>query len=369
MPEGSIAFPNEPLLRVTAPFREALLLESGLLQAINLATLIATKASRVVWAAGAARSPSSRCGARRSRSWRRARRTSAAASAPRSSARRSASACPPPAPSRTRWSSCSTPSARPSRPSPTPTTATRCCSTRTIRARRSTPPSRWRSRARDRLGHILAAVRLDSGDLAGDARYVRGVLDAAGLHEVRIAASGDLDEFSIADLLDAGRADRLVRRRHQPGRRRGLGRARHRGRRARRRLQGGLLRRTSADGHAKVKIAGDKSTWPGVKEVYRVGRFDDGHRSSWPTSRSRAGSERLLKPVVLDGDVVAGSLPPLSEIWELAQANLRRLPDEYRQLVSPRPYPVRISDAIRAMRERPSPNSAASGPSRGERRA
>ena len=51
MPEGSIAFPNEPLLRVTAPFSEALLLESGLLQAINLATLIATKASRVVWAA------------------------------------------------------------------------------------------------------------------------------------------------------------------------------------------------------------------------------------------------------------------------------------------------------------------------------
>src|SRR5437870_2065593 len=51
MPEGSIAFPNEPLLRVTAPFAEALLLESGLLQAMNLATLIATKASRVVWAA------------------------------------------------------------------------------------------------------------------------------------------------------------------------------------------------------------------------------------------------------------------------------------------------------------------------------
>src|SRR5579859_2842437 len=39
MPEGAIAFPNEPLLRVTAPFREALLMESGLLQAINLATL------------------------------------------------------------------------------------------------------------------------------------------------------------------------------------------------------------------------------------------------------------------------------------------------------------------------------------------
>ena len=51
MPEGTIAFPNEPILRITAPFREAILLEAGLLQAINLSTLIATKASRIIFAA------------------------------------------------------------------------------------------------------------------------------------------------------------------------------------------------------------------------------------------------------------------------------------------------------------------------------
>src|SRR5579864_7852766 len=51
LPEGTVAFPDEPLLRVTAPFREALLLEAGLLQAIALSTLIATKASRIVYAA------------------------------------------------------------------------------------------------------------------------------------------------------------------------------------------------------------------------------------------------------------------------------------------------------------------------------
>src|SRR5947209_19366391 len=51
MPEGAIAFPNEPIMRVTAPFREALLLEAGLLQAVALSTLIATKASRIVYAA------------------------------------------------------------------------------------------------------------------------------------------------------------------------------------------------------------------------------------------------------------------------------------------------------------------------------
>ncbi len=62
----------------------------------------------------------------------------------------------------------------------TRTTATRCCSTRTIRAQPSTPRSRSRASARDRLGHVLAAVRLDSGDLDADSRYVRRVLDEAG---------------------------------------------------------------------------------------------------------------------------------------------------------------------------------------------
>src|SRR5579883_1791875 len=51
MPEGSIAFPQEPLMRITAPFREAILIEAGLIQAINLSTLVATKASRIAYAA------------------------------------------------------------------------------------------------------------------------------------------------------------------------------------------------------------------------------------------------------------------------------------------------------------------------------
>src|SRR5262249_8121797 len=51
MAEGTVAFQDEPLLRVTGPFCEALVLETGLLHAVNLSTLIATKAARVVWAA------------------------------------------------------------------------------------------------------------------------------------------------------------------------------------------------------------------------------------------------------------------------------------------------------------------------------
>ena len=51
VPEGTIVFPGEPLVRVTAPIFEAQLVETALLNIINHQTLIATKASRVVQAA------------------------------------------------------------------------------------------------------------------------------------------------------------------------------------------------------------------------------------------------------------------------------------------------------------------------------
>lgn len=51
MPEGSVAFAYEPLVRVHAPIMEAQLVETTLLNIINHQTLIATKASRVTWAA------------------------------------------------------------------------------------------------------------------------------------------------------------------------------------------------------------------------------------------------------------------------------------------------------------------------------
>ena len=56
VPEGTIFFPEEPLIRVTAPIIEAQLIETFVLNTVNLQTMIATKASRVVWAAKASRS-------------------------------------------------------------------------------------------------------------------------------------------------------------------------------------------------------------------------------------------------------------------------------------------------------------------------
>ena len=52
IPEGTPVFPGEPLIRVKAPIMEAQLIETALLNLVNHQTLIATKASKVVYAAG-----------------------------------------------------------------------------------------------------------------------------------------------------------------------------------------------------------------------------------------------------------------------------------------------------------------------------
>jgi nicotinate phosphoribosyltransferase len=59
---------------------------------------------------------------------------------------------------------------------------------------------------------------------------------------------------------------------------------------------------------------------------------------------------RLLKPVMRDGEVLAGSLPPLSEIWELAQQNLAALPAQWAALRPEGPYPVVFSEGLQALR-------------------
>jgi nicotinate phosphoribosyltransferase len=350
IPEGQIAFPNEPLVRVTAPFSEALLLESGLLQAINLATLIATKASRVV---GAARGrPVAEFSLRRAQDPFVATRSSRIGGCFSTSFLGAAY--------RFRLPSTGTVPHALIQLFDTEREAfeaiantynryTLLLDTYDPRAAIHTAVEVAHS-ARDRLGHVLAAIRLDSGDLAADARYVRDVLDRSGLNEVKIAASGDLDEFLITELLDAGApVDSFG-----VGTSLGVGAGS-----VERDIEGAALGGVYKEvfcvdergGHPKVKVAGEKSTWPGIKEVYRVGNFESDivQLASEPKPTN---SEGLLKPVVLHGEIVPGTLPPLSEIWEFAQSNLRHLPDEYRQIVSARPYPVRFSDGICQMRDR-----------------
>ena len=365
MPEGSIAFPNEPLLRVTAPFDEALLLESGLLQAINLATLIATKASRVVWAARGrpvaefslrrAQDPfvatrSSRIGGCFSTSFLGAAfrfRLPSTGTVPHAliqlfdteqrglrSDRRDLQSLHPAA--------------------------------RHVRSARG-DPYRRRGRAlgarsaRPRPGRRSAST---AATWLSDARYVRDVLDRAG--------SGAKSKSPLRATSTSSRspscwtlARRSIRSASAPAWASARARSSATSKAPR---WAASTRRCSAS----TSAAGTpRSKSPATRAPGRASKRSIASAISRRTSIQLAdepkppGSERLLKPVVLDGEVVPGSLPPLSEIWEFAQSNLRRLPDEYRQLVPPTPYPVHISDGIcAACATAPSPSSAARTTSR-----
>ncbi len=348
MPEGSVAFPDEPLLRVTGPFREALLLESGLLNSINLATLIATKAARIVQVARGRRvaefalrraqepfvvTRSAYIGGMSSTSFVAAAfeyRLQATGTIPHAlvqlfDSEREAFAAV--AASFNRY--------------------TLVLDTYDVRQAVANAVDVARE-YHDRLGHTLAAVRLDSGDFDSDARVVRAALDRAGLTSTRIVVSGDLDEYAIHDLvaratpIDAfGVGTRIGV---------GAGSVEHG-------VAGGalggvykLVSVESASGDTpRIKTAGDKTTWPGKKEVYRVGAFDHDVVALEGESRP-PDSQRLLRPVVQDGQLLAGSLPPLSEIWEFAQQNLRDLPEPYHALTNAPPYDVRFSEGLRSLR-------------------
>jgi len=204
--------------------------------------------------------------------------------------------------------------------------------------------------SQETLGHTLAAVRLDSGDVVGDSIYIREQLDKAGLTNVRILASGDLDEWKITDLLMAGAAIDSF------GVGTSLGGAIGS---AERGIEGGALGAVykaalyvDAEGteYPKVKTAGVKSTWPGKKEIYRHPQWEEDVIQLAHEPRLD-DYHRLLRPVMHNGQIIPGSLPPLSEIRELAQQNLQDLPIQYRALIVDKPYPVRFSEGLQALRK------------------
>lgn len=342
MPEGSIAFPNEPLVRVTAPFREALLLESGLLHFISVSTFTATKAARIVQAAQgrpvaefafrrvqepfiAARAASiGGCASTSFVAAAKAFRLRATGTIPHAvvelfeTEREAFDAV---AASFNRY--------------------TFLLDTYNVERAIHTAVEVARS-AQHRLGHTLAAVRVDSGDLVALSAYCRRILDEAGLHDVRILASGDLDEYKIEALVRQGAVIDSF----------GVGTA----------FAGGSLgavykevwlQEDATNGQAKIKLAGEKTTWPGRKEVYRIGDFE-ADVIQLEDEPQPENSRRLLRPVIVDGELVPGSMPPISEIWELAQQNMARLPEKYKAIEGASPYPVHFSQNLRELRERTS---------------
>jgi nicotinate phosphoribosyltransferase len=347
IPEGTVAFADEPLLRVTAPFREALLLESGLLRAIGVSTLIATKAARLTLAA-AGRAVTD-FGFRRAQDPYLAARSAFIGGCDSTSFVAAGKAFDIP-------TAGTIPHAL-VQLYPAEEDAFRAVAesldrysllldTYDVHAAVETAVAVARD-ARSRLGHELTAVRLDSGDLLADSQHVRRVLDKAGMHEVKVLASGDLDEYRIADLIQVGAPIAGFGIGGNLGV--GLGSVASG-------TMGGTLGAVyklawyeGGGDRARMKLAGEKSTWPGRKLIYRIGdyREDAIQLQEEPVP---ADATPLLAPAVQDGEIVT-EFPTLREIQAHAATNLNALPEHYRWLQDPVPYPVRHSARLRELRE------------------
>ena len=189
-------------------------------------------------------------------------------------------------------------------------------------------------------GIIIRAVRLDSGNLVALSRSVRAILDAGGLRDVTIFASGGLDEDSLSDFA----------RERAPIDGFGIGTA----------------MTTSSDvpaldvvyklqeyaGIARRKRSTNKATWPGRKQVWR--RYTaDGRMAGDTLSLERAAvsagarpdGEPLLQLVMQNGRRVH---PPsaLDDIRRHAKRELERLPGPLRALEPGAGYPVKVSDEL-----------------------
>lgn len=351
IPEGEIAFPNEPLLRITAPFPEALIIESGLLRSIGISTLIATKAARLTLAARGrtvadfafrrAHEPflaarSGYIGGCASTSFVAAARAydiPGSGTIPHALVQAYADEL-------TAFQAVA--AALPEYSLLLDTYDVAQGLENAIVASRE---------ARENNGHRMTAVRLDSGDLEADSRLCRARLDEAGLHEVRVLVSGDIDEYKIERFVGNGAPIAG----YGVGGNLGVGLGSIESG-----TVGGVIgavyklawyggdRDEGASARIKLAGGGDKSTWPGRKAAYRIGEFER-DLIELEGEPAPANARPLMRSIVQCGHLVA-DVPSIKEARARAEQSLAALPGRLRELTVTEPYEVRMSDAVQTLR-------------------
>ena len=182
----------------------------------------------------------------------------------------------------------------------------------------------------------VQAIRLDSGDLDALSRAARAILDEHDRKAVKIVASGDLDEYRIAGLIAAnapidgfGVGTEVITSRDAPA-------------------MAMVYKLVELDGKGRFKLSPGKKTYPMAKQVFRQldqeGKFclDLVTRAD-----ETAAGEPLLIPVIRRGQLVA-SLPSLETIRERCRHQLASLPDRLKSLTAIPDYPIAYSDLLEA---------------------
>ncbi|HYC89966.1 MAG TPA: nicotinate phosphoribosyltransferase [Thermoanaerobaculia bacterium] len=370
VPEGTVVFAHEPLLRVRGPILQAQIVETALLNIINFQTLIATKAARVVLAAKG--DPVLDFGLRRAQGVDGALAASRAAYIGGCSGTSNVLAgarfgMPVRGTHAHSWvmSFPSELEAFMTYAEVMPNNTLLLVDTYdTLEGVRHAIETGRRLRER---GHELAGIRLDSGDLAYLSIEARRMLDEAGFPNARIAASNDLDEHIITSLKEQGaRIDlwgvgtKLITAFDQPA-------------------LGGVYKLTAmraggGEWQYKVKLSEQaiKVSNPGILQVRRfftngqaAGDMifsEDGTQPATtivdpldPTRRKRfdesTQSEDLLVPVFRRGVLVCDP-PPLDEIRRRRERQLELFHPGIKRLVNPHRYPVGLEQQLFELKTR-----------------
>jgi nicotinate phosphoribosyltransferase len=340
IPEGSVCFPNEPLIRITAPLPQAQLVESRLINILHYQTLIASKAARMVLAApGKILSDFGL-------------RTAHGAEAGLYSARASYLA-----------GFAGAANVLAGERYGVPIVGTMAHSYVQVHDDEMTAFENF-ARARPqgvillidtydteqgarkvvglapRLkadGIAIRGVRIDSGDLTAMARKVRIILDDGGLKDVIILVSGGINEYVLQRMMKEkapidgfGIGVNLAASVDVPA------------------LDCAYKLQEYA-GTPKRKLSEGKATWPGRKQVWRA--YDADGRMRGDILSLESGTqpgEALIVPVMRGGNRLAAA-PTLTQIRERAARDLARLPGPLARLESGFDYPVQVANALTAL--------------------
>jgi nicotinate phosphoribosyltransferase len=182
----------------------------------------------------------------------------------------------------------------------------------------------------------VRAIRIDSGDLAALATRARKILNAVGRSTVKIFASGDLDEYSIAQIVASGApvdgfgvGTELITSSDAPS-------------------LAMVYKLVELGGEGKFKLSPGKRTYPMAKQVFRRrdqdGRFCGDHVT---LAHETAEGEPLLIPVIQSGRLVI-ELPTLDSIRGRCREQLGALPARLAGLDARPNYAITYSDALEA---------------------
>ena len=345
MPEGTIFFPNEPVIRVTAPIIEAQLIEGFLLNTINLQSMIASKASRVVNAA-------------KGRpvfdfSLRRTHGKDASIKVARSSYIAGFSG------------TSNVLAAKLYNILPSGTMAhsfvmsfenerksfiaySRTFPDRTILLVDTYDTIKGIKNAISagldlkKAGHQLLGIRLDSGDILSLSKAARKMLDKAGLESVKIFASGNLDEYKIKSLIDKGCCCDSF----------GVGT--HMGVSIDAPALDVIYKISEVSDDSRnflptMKLSKGKVTFPGRKQVYR---FADKRgffaRDCLALENEKINAKPLLVKVLDRGRLVY-RIPSLEKIRRGVWQQLKKFPRPIKEVYSGYRYPVAASNKLKKL--------------------